>query len=241
MGLLSFLRGRTDDGEDVRSEAPAMPEMFKGMALNVTLQSGGALMTGQLADRTEDSVTISRVTGQISLPVCQPGTAVVVRGYGSGTRPFDLKGIVRSSSRILCTVNNLELIPFNEQRSSFRLPLSIPVSLYLEDDKRLQNPEGCMLVNISTGGACVESEYAHGEGEIIRMRVKIEDYSPMAFLGEIIRVEEVPQRNIFRYGILFAQLDPQETSTLTKILFNVQVGNKRAHSRNREGPGYWSL
>ena len=62
-------------------------------------------------------------------------------------------------------------------------------------------------------------------------------YAPMVFLGQVIRANEFTS-GIFRYGFLFAQLGDQETDALNKILFNIQVGNRREwQQRNSDGWG----
>ena len=89
-------------------------------------------------------------------------------------------------------------------------------------------------MNISTGGCCFTSEYLHGEGEVLRIKVKLEDYVAMDFIGEVIRVVECGP-NEFRCGVLFAQLKKEEINSLTKVLFNMQLGNRREHSRTEDG------
>lgn len=109
-----------------------------------------------------------------------------------------------------------------------------PAALYLPSDEAHTNPEECALIDISTGGACLESEYLHGEDEVLRLKIKLEDYIPMEFTGEIIRVVEVePGR--FRYGFLFAQLQEAEMTELTRTLYNLQVGNKAPWMRGDQG------
>lgn len=239
MGLLSFLFG-SDDTEENEEVLEEFPSLEKGMALTVTIGRGKLLLSGRLSDFStkQKTLTIERAPGQLSLNTCEAGTAVMIRGYSYGTTPFDLKGKIKESSRIACTINNLAAVPYDEQRTNFRIDMNVPISMYYQEDEHLQNPESCTLINISTGGACVESEFIHGEGEILRIKVQIGEYVPMTFLGQIIRVEEHPNKR-FRYGILFAQLDDQETTMLTKMLFNIQTGAKRERSRDVKGPGAW--
>ncbi len=245
MGLLSFLFGKADDADektDEKEEATQseFPTLERGMALTVTIGRGKLFLSGRLAEFSAKSKTMSieRAPGQLAFNICDPGTAIMIRGYSYGTTPFDLKGKIKESTRTLCVINNLEAIPYDEQRNNFRLDMNIPISMYYQEDERLQNPESCTLINLSTGGACVESEFIHGEGEILRIKVQVGEYVPMTFLGQVIRVEEHPH-NRFRYGILFAKLDEQEITMLTKILFNIQTGNKKEHGRDRNGPGAW--
>jgi len=107
-------------------------------------------------------------------------------------------------------------------------------TIYYLNDERFERPEECKLVDISTGGCCFTSEYLHGEGEVLRIKVKLEDYVAMDFIGEVIRVVECGP-NEFRCGVLFAQLKKEEINSLTKVLFNMQLGNRREHSRTEDG------
>lgn len=92
-------------------------------------------------------------------------------------------------------------------------------------------------MDISSGGACIESEFLHAEDEVLRLWVKLRDYVPMEFMGEIIRVVEY-QPGKFRYGFLFAQLKESELTELTRTLYNVQVGNVIPRRRS-DDTGHW--
>jgi len=249
MGFLSSLFGRSkkeeDDIEEKEQEqeetAGKFPTLTVGLTLNVSLQNGQPLLAGKISHYTKNILSLERTTGQLSFATCDVGTVVYIRGYtNNGTTPFDIKGIVEESSRILCRIKDLQVVEHDEQRSNFRLTIDVPVSLYYQEDKRLQNPEACRLVNISTGGALIQSDFLHCEGEVLRLKVQLEDYVPMTFLGQVIRVEE-PEPNKFRYGFLFAQLDEQATANLRQMLFNIQIGYKHERSRrgSGDGPGHW--
>ncbi len=91
-----------------------------------------------------------------------------------------------------------------------------------------------MLIDISTGGACVESEYVHPEDEVVFLRFKLDDYPTMTFKGQIIRGSE-HKDDRFRYGVLFAQLTRDELTNLTRTLYNIQTGNRQIWDRNEIG------
>ncbi len=252
MGFLSSLfsgRSRDKDEDDKleveeeefkkekKEPAAASLKIAKGMTVNVTLSDGKPLLSGKVEECKGTSLSIERDTGQFAFATCDVGSLVYIRGYGAeGTIPIDVKGTVEVSQSIILKVKDVEVIPYDEHRSNFRLTISAPVSLYYEEDTKMQSPENCKLVNISIGGALVESEYIHTQGEILRMKVQLEDYVPMTFMCQILRVDE-PKPGIFRYGVLFAKLDERELTNLTKVLFNIQVGNKR--TKMRTGPGNW--
>lgn len=247
MGFLSYLFGRNKEDEDDEEEdeeyeeeeedeseagsnPSGIPTLTKGLLLSVMLQNNQPLLSGQLADFAQTSMILERAPGQFSFATCSIGTTVYIRGYTQDSEPVDLKGTVEESSRTLLRISHLQAVPRDEQRANFRLPIDSDATLYYQEDERMQNPEQCKLVNLSTGGACIQSEYIHGEGEVLRLKIQLEGYAPMTLLGEIIRVEE-PSHGIFRYGFLFAKLSQNENTSLTRMLFNIQVGNRKGYSR----------
>lgn len=245
MGFLSSrLWGGSKDEPDEEEEqeeegkSSSFPKLVHGMPLDVSVQKGKPLLSGRLIAFSKSELTIERKPGQLSFNTCEVGTTAFIRGLNDGAMPFDLKGIVEESSRLRFRVKDLEPVTYEENRANFRIVVNTPATLYYEDDKHFSNPEKCVLVDISATGACIQSEYIHGEDEVLRLKVQLEEYVPLTFLGQVVRVEE-PVAGKFRYGFLFAQMDEQETKALTKQLFNIQVGNKKERSRGSAGPGHW--
>ncbi len=224
--------------EETKPENPKFPELVKWMPLEVRILNGQKLLGGRLTAISPTELTIERKPGQLSFDTCPVGTEVTVRGLNEYAITFELKGVIEESTRVKCRVRDLEMLARHEGRANFRVLMNCPATLFYLEDKHFANPESCVLVDISASGACIQSEYIHGEGEALYLKFALEEYAPMTLLGEVIRVEE-PTAGKFRYGFLFAQLEEQETRSLTKQLFNIQVGNKREHSRSRLGPGHW--
>ena len=238
MGLFSSLF--SGPAEDTRAEnsakeqTAAFPDLYDGMTITLLAEDSHPLLTGRLTAFTSSEMTLERLPGWFSFDVFDAGTTVVVRGYNKRMEPFNFTGKIQESSRIVCKLKELEVLPFTEQRYNFRLFTNCPATLYYQADVRREHPEECALVDISTGGACIESEYLHAEDEILQLKVKLEDYKPMDFLGQIIRVTEYTPGK-FRYGFLFAQLEEQELTDLTRTLYNIQLGQKRSWSRSESG------
>ena len=249
MGIFSFFSKDQDyeDDEDEMTEeeeasvrrTPAQPvsapigELFAGMRLDVITKEHEPLLSGRITELSEDSLTLARLPGELSFKTATLGTTVSLSGYDKKLIPICLSATVQESSRTTFKVKNLKTESHSENRDTFRLPFTAPVSLYRREDDHYKNPEECTLVNISTGGCCVQSEYIHMDDEILRIRVKLEEYAPLNFLGQIVRcVEHAP--GLFRYGILFAQLTEQEITTLNKTLYNLQMGIKETRIRSSE-------
>lgn len=239
MGFFSSLFGRSDDGQPVDFEneaAGTFPELYNGMTLDLETNEGQHILTGRLSgyNAGDGTLTLERLPGGLSFATREIGTSVTVRGVSESMTQFFLKGTVQESSRLLCRLKDVKVKAIPENRHDFRLQMGVPVTMYNLADETFSNPEECTLVDISTGGACVESEYLHAEDEVLRMKVKLLDYAPMEFVGEIIRVTEY-QPGKFRYGFLFAQLKERELTELTRTLYNIQIGNRSTWVRSEEG------
>lgn len=214
----------------VQPREPELPELSTGMVINVTLPDGDKLLTGKLTSHGSSGLTVERLPHALSFRVSEKGEKVYIRGCNQKLMPFVIEGTVAESTRVLFRMKNLKSIPLNEHRDNFRLVLNSPASLYYLTDTHFENAEECTLVDISVGGARIQSEFLHAEGEVLNLKVKLEDYAAMDFMGEIIRIQEL-RSGAFQYGFLFAQLTEDEITTLTKTIYNIQVGNRSAYLR----------
>ena len=213
---------------------PKEPVLNQGMPVEVMRDFDTVLLFGRLTAAGPMKLTIVRVPGEAVFPAGEVDGVVLVRGYDAQMDPILLRGTVLQCSEAVCTVGDLVAIPYETQRKRVRYPLCPPADACVLDGEEQGPPQLCQLLNISTGGACVESEYLHAEDEVLRLKVKLMDYAPMDFLGEIIRVLEY-EPGKFRYGFLFAQLKESELTELTRTLYNIQVGNRQTWVRSPDG------
>ena len=59
------------------------------------------------------------------------------------------------------------------------------------------------LVDVSAGGALLETRQALEKGQSIRLRVRLEDRSRLDLLAEVVRSQPKPMRSVFLHGISF--------------------------------------
>jgi len=249
MGIFSFFSRDTEDEEDeelLQEEeeavqiSPKLPEhavtgeLFEGMRIDVTTKEGELLLTGRVVERSGDSLTLGRLPGDLSFKIVTLNSTVSLNGFDKRLIPICLSAVVAESTRTALKLTDLKVENHAENRESFRLPYTAPVSIFRMDDERMRNPEECTLINISTGGCCIQTEYVHMEDEVMRIRVKLEDYAPLNFVGQVVRCVD-RGRGKFWYGILFAQLTEQEIAALNKTLYNLQMGIKQTHMRTEDG------
>lgn len=240
MGLFSALLGRSDDDEEsVEEELEALPEIFRGMTLIVETTEGQQVISGQVSEFDSDDRTLAleRLPGGLSFKTREIGSSVMIRGIDESLMQFYLKGTVVESSRTVFRVKDIRLRELPKNRQNFRLEINAPATMHSRMGEDQFGPrEECTLVDVSVGGACVESEYLHMEDDVVRLKIKLLDYAPMDFIGEIIRVSEFKPGK-FRYGILFAQMNEKELNELTRTLYNIQAGNRA--NRQRSELGHW--
>lgn len=247
MGIFSFFSRDDNEDEDLLEEedeqeekeprqpdSAAIGELLEGMRLDVATKEGELILTGRIVERSADSLTMGRLPGELSFKILTLNSTVNLNGYDKKLIPISLSATVEESTRTALKLKNLKVESHDESRDNFRLPYSTPITIYRRDDEQLRNPEHCQLVNISTGGCCIQSEYVHMEDEVIRIHIKLEEYAPMEFLGQVVRCSN-QVHGLFNYGILFAQMTEPEITSLNKTLYNLQMGIKDVHMRNRDG------
>lgn len=229
-------KNKAEDGPQ-SPQAPKpdpLPDLPLGMSLDIITEDGQELLTGQISEQSGTSLTLERLPGWLSFETCAEGSRVFVRGYNRRMQSFNLSAVVVESGRTVFRVRDMKVEKIPNQRASFRLPVNSKASIFREDDERLSRPEECTLIDISTGGACIESEYVHAEDEVVIMRFKLDDYPTMTFKGQIIRGSE-HKDDRYRYGVLFAQLTQDELTNLTRTMYNIQTGNRQIWDRNKVG------
>ena len=251
MGILSFLNKNQNQAQDLENleefdDAPSaaqaerkpkagLPDLHREMPVEILGKDGLVMIDGLITERIGRDITIGRRPGGLSFPICETGSSVDVQGRDSKMAQFYIRAVVAESSRIHIRLKDLVQEARNDLRDTFRLAVNTPITIFCYEDEHMQLPEECILVDISAGGCCISSEQPYVEGDVLRLRIKLENYVPMNLVGEVIRVTERGPRD-YSYGILFAQLEKGEQDALTRTLLNLQAGNRVEHSRVN---GHW--
>lgn len=182
--------------------------------LDVMDENNKKLCSCRLKSYTQYSVILEHLPGELSLPILEERTNVCVRGYTNDLKSLDLQGIVGKSTRTELQVNRIKHRDYDDLRASFRQPVYAPAEIYKSKDINRNQPEPCQLLNISTGGACVQADKKYNIEDDIVLRVELyPGAGPISFKGRIIRVQKKPDES-FEYGIIFAQLTAQKKHDL---------------------------
>lgn len=182
--------------------------------LDVIDENNKKLCSCRLKSYTQYSVILERLPGELSLPILEERKNVCVRGYTNNLKSLDLQGIVGKSTRTELQVNRIKHRDYDDLRTSFRQPVYAPAEIYKSKDINRNQPEPGQLLNISTGGACVQADKKYNIEDDIVLRVELyPGAGPISFKGRIIRVQKKPDES-FEYGIIFAQLTAQKKHDL---------------------------
>ncbi len=196
---------------------PTAPIFDRGMPIEVMKDFDTMLLFGRLASGCPERLIIVRLPEEKPFPVCEKGSAVLVRGYDAQMNPVLLRGRVIRSLEAECVVGELEIIPYQTQRSSVRYPLMPPANVYALDDDILSPPQLCRLLNISAGGACIVSQYAYRPEQSLCLQVELSREQDHADLYHC-RVVRATPRSVgdFEYGLLFTQMDEDKRGKLMR-------------------------
>ena len=238
MGLKSFLQSFLGGAPSVEEpevsplplEQPkfaALPQYHPGVPLDVMSETGAPLFSGRLDFLTGGVLSIERIPGDLSFPVLKVGSTVKVRGYDKSMEPVTILATVAFSSLVACRLENLEVIPYANQRKNFRQPLRMAAAVYNIKDTYFIHPEECLVQDISVDGACLVSSYAYEAGMAFRLGLELVKNSGQSFYaGQIVRV--LPREDgRFEYGVLFAQLSRRKKEDLAADLRRVQAEMER--------------
>ena len=233
-----FSRFSRSDEEPEVQEAPAeekeeymgaatLPAFSRNVPIDLLLEDNTLMFSGKLTAFSKDELTIKRIPGTIDFPALEVGTQVKVRGYNEQLEPYNVRGSVSLSNMIECRVRELELIPYENHRGSFRQVLNVPAAFYTMEDTYFNMPQECRIMDISTGGARVASSYQYSTGDVLRLRgelVKGSGY--MSFTCKVVRVTPSGSGG-FEYGVLFAQLKQRQITDLTNDIRQIQKETQR--------------
>lgn len=199
------------------------------MPVEVLSNYSDVLFSGKLATGDRERLTVAKIAGEPDFPTLEAGTAVLVRGYDANMEPLSLWAKVESSSAAECVTGGLEPVIYDNRRKSVRYSLTPPANIYAVDDVRLNEPQRCRLVNISTGGACVISVFAYELEQILRLRVKLVESGGRisTYQCKVVRAIQRPDGQ-FEYGLLF---DPLQQHTLDDLMHDIKTAQEEAKRR----------
>ena len=253
MSLFSVFKKHTKDPDDVDEEiegegevvhSTARPSSGGGsnvaaplnsdMPIEVLIQPDGdehfseVFMKGVLGTMEGGVLVVERIPHEFTFPTMEKDTPVHIRGYDKDLNPVIYEGVVDNSTLTDCTFIGLKLFSVNNCRKMPRCPIEVEGTIYLLTDKHMNNPQPCIVKDISTGGACIESEWAYSPGDQLRLKVEVVKGSGcLSYPGTVVRAVPLGNGTRIEYGLLFAALDHRKIRYLQEDMETVKQNIKK--------------
>lgn len=207
------------------------PKLYISAPIDIAQEQGDYIFTGRLVYFDVHSMRLERLPGELTLPTLEEGTRIRMRGYSDTMEPFEMTGVVRTSTRIFLGISELDLAADNIRRAHHRQPINLPAEVYALEGRHKDAPQECTLVNISMNGACIVSKHAYAMDQKIRLRVELyKKAGCISFVSQVIRIRELPD-GTREYGLLFEQLTHDKMRYLQEDIQEVQDRIKRNAQR----------
>lgn len=220
---------KKEDVPDRWEDAKNNPTIADDMPIEVRSAGGASLLAGKLVSFSLGLITIERIPGTFALKVLEAGVTVIVSGYEKDMDTVLFTGEVRNSTVFQCQVGNLRLIETAYRRTTPRLPMfDKEAKLFIMDKDWLTEPLECQLVNISTTGACVISQYCYSPELTLRLRVELaKNCGPISLQSKIERAN-MRVDGSFEYGLLFASLSQRQYH---ELLLDMQAAKQEIKNK----------
>lgn len=118
-----------------------------------------------------------------------------------------------------------------EKREHKRISVLHPCVIYRmsPDLQRELNEDHGFLIDMSVGGACVESQVEYPQYSYVRLYLEFPECKPLSVYGCILRVTEVTNfgLSLYRYGMQFIGLNHSETELLVRKLNQIQLVSRK--------------
>jgi len=100
-----------------------------------------------------------------------------------------------------------------ELRTNLRIPTDIPLTV---ETNGLPNPISGKLLNISAGGACIETLDSIGQNGRSRVRLHMTEEPALQVAGTIVHVEESEAgTGAQRIGVRFSEIAPEDSRAIS--------------------------
>lgn len=208
--------------EDVE-EGPPFIDLPRGAIMSVISEQGDFVFFGRVTSCSKTGVTFSTLKDSEGYAPIPRESNVHIQGYLKNMTTVNFSAIVCDSNRWELRVKEPQLIAHDEERSHFRLPVSMDAHYKTIPGKTVGT---CKMVNISSVGACFVAPLDNLEGNLM-LQVQLLDTVPEhSYTGRVVRKQ--PRGNEgWEYGIAFYNLTEAEISGLSATLFRIQAQVRR--------------
>lgn len=210
MKLFDLLKKTSE--EDIREL-----EIYSGMQVIVETFDGNMLFAAKLQDPQKNKAELYQYSAADDIQDMEiAAVPVKIRGYNDWERKaVFMEGNMIPIQKHIWQVEDLIITRIENERASFRLSTDIPATV-TADDGMNEGEKACTLLNISVGGASIESEYRYYKGDRFLLKARLIEDRPISVMYcEVLRVVEKAVSR-FEYGCRFIELTEADQEEITQ-------------------------
>lgn len=201
-------------GEDIREL-----EIYSGMRVIVEAPDGDMLFVAKLQDPQRDKAELYQYSATDAvLNTTSTAIAVKFRGYNEWERKaVFMEGKMIPKQKHIWQVDDLKITGIENERAFPRFDTDIAATVTATDGTK-EGEKACKLLNISVGGANIESEYRYYKGDRFLLNARLLEDRPVSVMYcEVTRVVE-KSASRFEYGCRFLELTEADQEELTQSI-----------------------
>lgn len=219
VGLFGMFRKK--EPEKAPPAAESRPVVYSGMRVEVAKPDGRILFAGKLMDYRGNQAKLYQFI-EIDVDIGEEPVEVKIRGYNDKTRmAVYMNALIFPQPNHVWQVEKLVVEREENDRAFFRLELDTEATVTTFGGFG-SGEYVCRLVNISVGGVCIRTDYAHQKGDKFLLRVQLlEDRDFSTMYCQVVRVTPREQGG-FEYGCRFLELTEKDETRITQNIFEFQ-------------------
>lgn len=198
-------------------------EIYSGMRVEVTDPAGQMLFVAKLMSLHGTEAELHQYSrGEVQAPEEGEGKPVRIRGYHDRERKaVSMEGVITPLPEDKWKVTSLKVCNRGNDRAFYRLETDLAASATMFSGLAM-GEKPCRLLNISIGGARIQSEQKYYEGDKFMLKVRLlEDRPESIMFSQVVRAIEKDDGG-YEYGCRFLELTEADQEQISKNIFVAQ-------------------
>lgn len=224
MGLFDFLKNKSE--KDMQGL-----EIYSGMRVIVKALDGKMLFFGKLQDPQGNTAELYQYSeaGNLQYMKFTP-FPVKLRGYSDWQKKaVFMEGNLFPLREHTWLLEDLLITKIENERAYPRFQTEISATAVAVGGTD-EEAQVCKILNVSMGGACIESGYQYHKGDRFLLNARLHEDRPHSVMYcEVLRVAETGKDvSRFEYGCRFLELDNADQEELTQTIALIAAKQREA-------------
>lgn len=239
-GLFGRRGKKSQKGEQPEETANPWEDIstYAGTRVEVLDEQERLLFSATLTSIQDGTARLDQYSDtEFPLPADAKEVPVQLRGFhGEYQKAFYLSGLISPQDEDVWTVTGLNLTQVTNARAFFRLQADVVATMahILPNAMREQT---CKLLNLSIGGACIETSYQYEQGDRFLLKVYLSrNKNASLMFCQVLRITPKEDGN-FEYGCRFIDLSKADLEGIPASFLDTtppQTISQKKERPNRE-------